>query len=684
MHPVLSKDSAEPAPAPRDRAARVDRFGLALVALMSILFLGAVGRVAQIETRPGGELDAAIGERISRRPVRAIRGDIVDRRGRLLATSRLGYRAFVDPLKFPDPPHEAIMTIASIVEVDAGELGERVVRAMETNRALLTEAEASKRPEPTTKEEIREQLLAGLARTIGLAEAEGGSHSERPALRRYVRAGRVLTDEQLSLVRALDIPGVHLERAEVREYAGEELAASIVGKVGFSGQGLLGAEYAMEDKLAGRDGRVKYVRDAYGRPLWIEVGDFEPAEHGGDVRLSIDLEVQRIAREELERGISEADAAGGRLVVLDPYSGEILAMIDVIRDVPGAVPFEWIERGKPSELHAERESRRFKVLDEDPKRRIHPALARNRCVEDIYEPGSTFKSIIWAGVTQLGYAAPDETFDTHKGLWRTEYGRLIRDVLMRDEMTWREVLVNSSNIGMSQGAARLSPAELHEWVTRFGFGNKTGVGLPGETGGLVTPIDRWSEWTTTSVSFGYEVGVTPVQMVRAYSAFARRGDLAGTMPISLRLTSDGSGRVAPSVRVMSPDVAVLTRDAMAEVAEKLDKTIRDFGYGHQEWSYDMFGKSGTAKIPLGAPPEGHRAPPGYRTSFIAGAPRERARLVVIAVIDDPGPERIRTNTYYGSHVAGPIVRRVVERTLSYLGVAPVERKQNDLAVSMER
>jgi cell division protein FtsI (penicillin-binding protein 3) len=294
-------------------------------------------------------------------------------------------------------------------------------------------------------------------------------------------------------------------------------------------------------------------------------------------------------------------------------------------------------------------------------------------------------------VTQLGYAAPDETFDTHKGLWRTEYGRLIRDVLMRDEMTWREVLVNSSNIGMSQGAARLSPAELHEWVTRFGFGNKTGVGLPGETGGLVTPIDRWSEWTTTSVSFGYEVGVTPVQMVRAYSAFARRGDLAGTMPISLRLTSDGSGRVAPSVRVMSPDVAVLTRDAMAEVAEKLDKTIRDFGYGHQEWSYDMFGKSGTAKIPLGAPPEGHRAPPGYRgyfqqytTSFIAGAPRERARLVVIAVIDDPGPERIRTNTYYGSHVAGPIVRRVVERTLSYLGVAPVERKQNDLAVSMER
>jgi cell division protein FtsI/penicillin-binding protein 2 len=187
------------------------------------------------------------------------------------------------------------------------------------------------------------------------------------------------------------------------------------------------------------------------------------------------------------------------------------------------------------------------------------------------------------------------------------------------------------------------------------------------------------------------VGVTPVQMVRAYSAFARRGDLAGTMPISLRLTSDGSGRVAPSVRVMSPDVAVLTRDAMAEVAEKLDKTIRDFGYGHQEWSYDMFGKSGTAKIPLGAPPEGHRAPPGYRgyfqqytTSFIAGAPRERARLVVIAVIDDPGPERIRTNTYYGSHVAGPIVRRVVERTLSYLGVAPVERKQNDLAVSMER
>jgi cell division protein FtsI (penicillin-binding protein 3) len=677
------------APAPiADPTARIDRWGAMLTLFITGLLGVVIWRVSVLQLAPDPRLAMYVSDHSGAQRVPAIRGDLVDRRGRLLATTRFGSRAFVDPTRLADPPDETIVRLAEIVGEDPGPMGERIVNALAYNREVLEAQLSAETAGPQTDEQARAKLVSTIKRVFsgfsssrdGSDEMAGDENSEKPLrLRRYVRVSGVLSDEQIAAVKALELPGVHVERGPVRAYTPGDLAASLIGKVGIDGAGLLGAELANDARLTGKSGRVRYIRDAWNRALWIEVGDYVAADHGSEVRLSIDIELQRIAQEELEKGVATANAAGGRLVMLDPASGEILAMVDIVRDLPEAVPFEWVDKGVSSDRSADTDRDRYITLKADPGRDVHPALGRNRCVEDVYEPGSTLKSIVWASVTELGLVDPDEMFDTEGGAWRVPYGRrVVKDVNNYDALSWFDVLVHSSNIGMVKGASRASFAELHDAVRRFGFGTKTDLTLPGETRGIVTSLGNWNDWTHTSVSFGYEIAVTPVQMVRAYAAFARTGDRAGTIPRSLSLIAHEQGQGPVDVRVISPETARLTREAMAQVARNLDKTIETFGYGHQDWSYTLFGKSGTAKIPLGKAPDGKRAPRGYKgyfprqytTSFIAGAPAEHPRVIVIVIIDDPGPDLVRRNRYYGSHVAGPVVRKVVERSLKYMGVEP--------------
>ena len=255
-----------------------------------------------------------------------------------------------------------------------------------------------------------------------------------------------------------------------------------------------------------------------------------------------------------------------------------------------------------------------------------------------------------------------------------------------ESMTWAEVLINSSNIGMIQGGQRLTFKQLHDLADRFGFGKKTGLGLPGETAGIVTSLPKWTTFSQVSMSYGHEIGVTPVQMARAFSAFCRPGDLSGTLP-KLRLVDadkDPAGAQSESViyRVLPPDVADYTRAVLGQVAENMESKIALSEIQHKqevtEWKYIMFGKSGTAKASPPMAPKGKRRPAStpaylerqYNASFIGGAPLENPKLVCIVVIDDPGPKRVAANTYYGSLTAGPVVRRIMERSLTYLGVPP--------------
>jgi cell division protein FtsI (penicillin-binding protein 3) len=687
-----------------DRRANI--IGWVLVGSISIGLGTMLVRVAQLQLRPGDRLKEHSEPRVSTRADLPLRGDIMDRRGRLLASTRFGYRVILNPIHLAEArdekrpkkrfdPHETIGMIADAAGLDQAareKLGDRVIAAMDYNDRIAE-------PDNERPASLAELLRSAIGDTDAPEEppiewvmppmpedqpwpADGPPElvpARPPKPIQYLVATGTLPEDQVLDIAAMKRPGISLERTLVREYPGGDAIASVVGLVGAKDEGLLGAERMLNSILSGRKGSLSFVRDANGTPLWIDPGSVNAAIPGADVRLSLDLEVQRICGEELQRGVEEADSQGGRIIAMDPRSGEILAMLDIMRPVADAVDYPYPDAvapigpdGKPMRvIDRAAPVRRYKVLTPDEHREKHPAAGRNRCVEDIYEPGSTFKAFVWSTVTELRRAHVGEVFETGSQ-WTTPYGRTIPDTTVRGTMTWEEVLINSSNIGMSKAGARLERWELHGAVRRFGFGQKTGIDLPGEATGLVTSLHGWSVYTHTSVSYGHEVGVTPVQMVRAFSAFARNGDDAGTIPqIRVSAATPEELRAGVVVRVLQPATAKLTREVMSNIAERVETA--QVKKGETESRYRLFGKSGTAQIPLN-PPEGKRRPHKvgyfdhqYFSSFVAAGPLEDPRLVVLCVIDDPAPRLARNRLGFGSQVAGPVVRRVMERALPYLG-----------------
>lgn len=648
-----------------------------------------VGRVVQLQLAPGDKLEAFIDSRTTSQTLNSTRGDLLDRRGRVLATTRVGYKVIIDPealhnamTKDPTAMDRVIVNLAQVLTTPAPEIAQRIIERMVRNDEIRSASASPTAPAGA--------VLAGLS----FGGAPQGP-AATPRLSRYLPLSEVLTQQQTQRLREMrrsgQLPGVSLEHDPVREQTSEALVGSIVGKVGFEPQateksGVLGAEKLFDERLRGVDGSLTYVRDAEGKPLWVERGAWIDSSKGKDVRLSIDLEIQRIVTEQLKWGVEQADAAGGRAIVLDPDTGEILAMTDILRPIPGLAEVDWWDpkSGTPRpRMPDERDQPRYKVLRDDPGRRIEPALAYNRCLQDVYEPGSTFKPFAWTLAKTKGLLPDDEVLDIKQKSVRTDYGRRITDVYTYDDLNnWDAVIKYSSNIGMYMATSRLSFGELRGAIKALGFGEPTGIGLGGESSGIVTSAKDWDKYTQTSVGMGYEVAVTPIQMVRAFSVFARKGEMAGTLP-EVRLTAAGdptkrgmTGDETIVKRVYSPEAALRTVKPMRQVVERMDKNTARQYPDEPKPQYSMFGKSGTSQIAMVPPKPGLRIPSGTRgyyekqhySSFIVGAPADNPQIVVLVVIDDIGPERVRQNHHYGSWVAGPVVRRIVERTLPYLGV----------------
>lgn len=639
--PALS--NAEPAAGePGDADRRIGTVAWVCTTAALILLTIMLARVAQLQLAPGRKLVAFMGDRVTRIADPAPRGDIKDHQGRVLASTRFANRVYINPTEFPNPPGEAFGRLAEAMGMRIDEVSSRIAPKM----AINERANALK------------------------ADSDAANDGDiKPC--KYVRIGPVLTDGRDEKVMALGIKGVHIENAPVREEAAGGLVAALLGRVGADGNGLMGAEMLFNKAVAGASGRFSYVRDAAGNPLWVHPGSYKAPERGRDVRLSVDLNIQAIVDEELRKGAEEADAAGARCIVLDPHTGEILALADILRPVK-TVPYSW-----EYPIGQEPGGRRPRYTTIRNDNGASELGLRNRCVEDAYEPGSTFKPFMWAEVMSLGLSRPGERFNTGNG-YTTPYGRHIADVHAADSQTAAEGLVNSSNILMTMITARMSYRQMHDAVVRFGFGSRTKIGLPGESTGLVTPLKRWGPYSQSSVAMGHEVAVTPLQMARAFAVFARTGEQAGTLP-PMRLTSfDDEESGMAGQRVLPRQIAELTRQTMRGVTKNLDTRMSTWETEKVQVRYEAFGKSGTAEIPLGPPPSGKKRPKGsdgyfqgqYNASFIAGAPVDEPRVVVLVVIDDPGPERVATRRHYGARTAGPVVRRVIERTLAYMGVEP--------------
>ena len=655
---------------PLPRIAAIDPRGVLIAWLLRIGTLLAMAavitRVVQLQVAPGEQLEGFVESRTSTRSLGATRGDLLDRRGRTLATTRMGYRVVVDPEGLRMAMQRDNTVFDSVVVELAG---------------VLTESPNDFAPpmiERMVKNEVSQQ-----------APEQAGNIS------RYMRIGEVLNQEQAQRMRELKaagkLPAVTIEHEPVREQTSAELIGAVVGKVAFPQEGservgVVGAEKLFDQRLRGEDGSLTYVRDAKGRALWIERGAWVDADKGQDVRMSIDLEIQRIARDHLLWGMEQADAAGGRVIVVNPHTGEILAMADHLREIPDLAQVPWWdpESGVPRpRLPAVEDQPRYKVLRDDPMRSREPALAHNRVLEDVYEPGSTFKPFAWTLAKTRGLLPDDEVLDIKQKAIFTDYGRRIEDVYTYDDLdNWDAVIRYSSNIGMYKATSRLSFDDLRGMVHALGFGAPTGIGLGGEASGIVTSDRNWSNYTQTSVGMGYEVSVTPIQMARAFSVFARGSELAGTLP-EIRLTAAGDdgrrgivGDETVVERVFSAQAAQRTIAPMRTVAERMDKTMQRQYPDLPEPRYSMFGKSGTSLIAMVPPKPGLLPPAGGRayfekqhhSSFIVAAPANDPQIVVLVVLDDIGPERVRKKQHYGSWVAGPVVRRIVEDTLPYLNV----------------
>jgi len=597
---------------------RIRGWSRGVVVLTIAALVATLARTAQLKTVPPSKLIPAMGSRTSTSAELASRGRILDRRGRILATSIVGYRLFADPATIWKRGNDRI------------------------REGLKDDPQASISGDPFT------DVAAALSTVLGKPSADIEGIFRLRADDRYVILDGDLSEVELDGVKSLAIEGLGVESKLVREYPQGSVAVSVVGKVGFEHKGLSGAELSFESDLAAKNGKLTFLRDVQRNVLHIEDGNFIPADDGTDVRLTIDVVLQDIAEKRLAEAVRQYNAGGGRLVALDPETGDVLAMVDILRTRSG-----------------------WKEITADPARRIDPALARNRCLTDPFEPGSTFKPFVWETATEIGIFSLNSIVPTPTvGPYRTSFGRAIRDVKYYGPVPWRTVLVKSLNSGMAIAGERMSFEDMqHKVVERFGFGQLTHLGVSGETAGIVTSPAAWSKFTQTSVSMGHEIGVTPVQMVRAFSSFCN----GGWMPqprIALPIGPDG--RVLPTKQtpVIPANIALETRSAMEGVLTE--------GTGRKAQSalYRMFGKSGTAQLPKPAGQGKGYFEDRYVANFIAGAPYEHPRIVVLCVLDDPD----KSKGHFGGSVAGPVVRDFIDEALQYLGVKPDQLPERRAAI----
>jgi cell division protein FtsI (penicillin-binding protein 3) len=504
----------------------------------------------------------------------AKRGEIFDRNGRLLAYSVDADTIYAVPTEITDPARTA---------------------------SVLCDAldDCTKK----SREELKERL------------------SQPRSQFAFVR--RRATPMQAKRVAALDLDGIGFRKESKRFYPNRELAANLLGSVGVDNVGLDGIEATYDKTVRGREGKLLVQTDAR-RHVFSRL-ERSPTS-GASIELTIDEQLQFIAEREVRVGVQQARADAGTAVLMDPHTGEILAMAS------------W-PTFNPNDYSASPESAR-----------------RNRAVQDLYEPGSTFKLVTASAAIEEGVIKPSDMIDVSAGMIR--FGnRVIDDMRRNDQLSFAEVLVKSSNVGAIKVGLKLGAERMSLYVRRFGFGRPSSPDFPGESPGIVWEASKLNDSALASVSMGYQVGVTPLQMAAAASVIANGGTLYE--PHVVRAVVKGATRtiVRPKAvrRAILPETAVTLTDIMEQVV--LDGTAKAARLVH----YDVAGKTGTADKLV----NGRYSPSQQNVSFVGFVPSRNPVLTVIVMVDSP---RVGGDT--GGAVAAPIFKRIADASLRHLGVTP--------------
>jgi cell division protein FtsI (penicillin-binding protein 3) len=469
-----------------------------------------------------------------------------------------------------------------------------------------------------------------LSRALGLDRAE----LERKLSQRrfFAWVKRKVTPDEVTAVKALGLPGIAFTREPRRFYPNRTLAATIMGHAGSEGNGLEGIELALDKQLRGTSSSVQGMRDALGREIALEgsgdgSGDAPGTTAGSDVVLTIDRYLTFITERALAAGAAEHHAKGAVAMMMDPHTGELLAMASVPTYNPN-----------------------------DPQSAAD-AGARNRAITDAFEPGSTMKTFTIAAALDAGVVKADDRFDCLMG--RMMVGKYsIHDTHPHGVLTVAEVFKLSSNIGATKIARKLGRDAFADALTRFGFGKPTGIGLPGERGGVIRPVEKWGDIGFANVSFGQGLTVTPLQMLTGVSAIAGGGIYRQPRIVARIVQPDGSVETlpgAPERRVMSPAAARTMLSIMRGVTENGGTAKQAAIEG-----YAVGGKTGTAQKVA----NGHYDPTKWVSSFVGVVPAEDPRLVIMVIMDEP------QGGHLGGAVAAPVFKEIAEQSLRYLHVAP--------------
>ena len=503
----------------------------------------------------------------------AKRGEIFDRNGRLLAYSVDADTIYAVPTEITDAARTAAALCAALEDCTK-----------------------------KSREELRDRLSQS---------------------RSFVFVRRRASPMQAKRVAALGLDGVAFRKESKRYYPNRELAAHLLGYVGVDNVGLSGLEATYDKTVRGREGKLLVQTDAR-RHVFSRLERSPTA--GASIELTIDEHLQHIAEREVRNGVEASRADGGTAVIMDPYTGEILAMAS------------W-PTFNPNDYSDAPENAR-----------------RNRAVQDLYEPGSRFKLVTASAAIEEKVVTPDEIIDVSAGNIR--FGnRVIDDMHRNGPLTFTDVIVKSSNVGAIKVGLKLGAERMGLYIRRFGFGRPTSPDFPGESPGIVWEPSKLNDGALASVSMGYQVGVTPLQMAAAASVIANGGTLFE--PHVVRTIVNGGIRTFVEPKPVRRAILAETAATLTDIMEKVvrEGTAR----GAQLVSYGVAGKTGTADKLV----NGRYSPYQQNVSFVGFVPSRKPALTIIVMVDSP---RVGGDT--GSAIAVPIFKRIADASLRQLGVTP--------------
>lgn len=548
-------------------------------ALLALWAAGIEARLVYLQVFRHADLVA----RAERQQMRTIpapskRGDILDRRGRVLATSVDADSIYAVPSEIGDTDAAAAKLCAALDDCSPKE---------------------------------RRAIADRLGRQKNFA---------------YVR--RQVSPEEVRRVAALNLDGIGFVKENRRFYPNKELAASLLGYVGLDNVGLSGIEASYDSQIRGKAGAVLIHTDAR-RHAFSRVE--KPPTAGATIELTIDEYLQYVAERELHAGVVENHAAAGSAIVMNPHTGEILAMANEPTFNPNV----------------------YREFDDSER--------RNRAVQDLYEPGSTFKVVTVSAALEDKVMTPDTVIDTNPGVIRLG-SRVVTEASHHNYgvLTLRDVIVRSSNVGAIKIGFKVGTDRLSDFVSRYGFGRPVSPDFPSESGGIVWDASRWTDSALMSVSMGYQVGVTPLQMVSAVSAVANGGEYM--QPRVVRAVYRNGRRYVVTPKALRRPVSADTAATLTTIMEGVVGDDHGTAKAARIPGYLIAGKTGTAQKLV----NGRYSHSDYYGSFVGFIPADHPVLAIIVVMDSPhGP-----HGYYGGSVSAPVFKRIAEAAMTYLGVPP--------------